>query len=1634
MKENLKTYPLLQAQMGVYIECMEHQGEIFYNIPLLYKLDKNTNIKQLQLAVVKAFCNHPNLFSHFEEDENGLPVSVAGEVKEFEIPVIETDAIENVKASLIQPFNLACPPLFQVKIIIDTNHVYLYMDIHHTLYDGTSTGILENDINKAYAGEELTPERISVQELANEENEARKSEAHAEGKKWYEEQFAGAEELSSDFLADKEKPELKTKRLNFHLEGINYKEVRAFCHEQQIKGSALFIGGFGYLLARYNGEEQALFSTVYNGRDKEEMMNTVGMFVKSYPVFAKFSFEEQPVDYLRNLQQQTDGSRKHSVYSYGDIVTELNINPAIMFSYQGKMLDNTEMCGCTTTNENLAYYGAPSDKPTFLVWQHGEGYTLDVEFPENKYSDGLICSIADAYIQVLKGMLSQSTLKDITLLSTEAEATLDSFFGPKLAYDDTQTIVSLFKKNVEQYPDNLCVNYKEKSYTYKEVDEFSDRIAAYIISKGITPENAISVMLNRSAAMVIVSLGIMKTGCAYQPLDPSYPADRLNYMMKDADARLLIADRDLRPIVNEYEGEVLFADELDNLPAANVALPEVKPEYTYILLYTSGSTGVPKGVMLSHANMVAYDAWYQKKFQLDHTCHTAPYASYGFDAFMIDTYPALACGASIYIVPEEIRLDMEALNNFITDNKISHTLMTTQVGCQFAMNMENDSLRYLLTGGEKILTFEPPKSYQLINAYGPTENTISITCFPVTEKLNNVPIGEANDNMRLYIVDKIGQRVPVGCAGELWAAGPQIGKGYLNLPEKTAESFIENPFATEEQYVRAYRTGDTVCWREDGQVLFMGRKDGQVKIRGFRIELKEVEGKIREFDGIKDVTVQAFDAEGGGKFIAAYIVADSQIDIESLNAFIMEEKPPYMVPAVTMQIEKIPLNVNQKVDKKALPKPEVKSVAVEESNVPMNVLEEQIKAVIAEVIHNEEFGVTTPLVYAGLTSISCIQLAVKIFKKFGVKIETKQFAKTGTLQEIENAVLNKLLTMTDDAPAEKETSSEVSSETSNLKEAQLTYPQQGVYYDCMKNPALTTYNIPFMISLPDGLKGEDIVKAVKDTVLAHQSLRFIFTTKDGEAVQKFVEDMPIEIPVVNMTQEELEKEKATFVRPFNLAKGPLFRFELVECDQHFYLLTDIHHLVSDGGSENIFLQEICARLNGEETEAEEYTYLQFATDQRAAEGGDSYQASKDFFAKRLSILEGASEIPTDLPKNNGAEHTYADVKVPVEFKSVESLAMKMGVTPMSFYLAGTFYTVSRYVNSKEVGLGTISNGRSNLKLYNTTGMFVNTLALTQEVGDQSVAEFIKEVAANFSETLTHEDYPFAQIAADFGFMPEIVFEYQVGVISDNLVNGNPVDMQVLTLDRAKFKIKIAIHSNADGSHVLVVGYDEAYYSRDLAERLAESLKAVFEGLIHQLDTPIKHISIMSETQKEEVEKLHNVALTETTCHRFYEPIEQWAETQGDKIALIATDRTLTYAEFNAEANRIAHALIAKGVKHGDRVVVLLPRDSRVLTTIFGISKAGAAYIPCDPNYPAERIQLILEDSEARFVVTTDEHMSEHGDKAINVDDLKSDHTENPNIDVQPDDLVYLIYTSGSTGRPKGVMLRHEGICNYLRNH
>ncbi|MBR4460049.1 MAG: amino acid adenylation domain-containing protein, partial [Paludibacteraceae bacterium] len=969
--------PLSFAQTGVYFECVKNPTSTLYNIPMRLQLPADISNDALRQAVLTVVANHPELHVRFRTNETGVVQQMEDTPPIIDILEMTEEQAEAYKNDFVQPFNLSNEMLCRFAIVRTDTRLYLYCDIHHLVCDGASYDIFTNEICALLDGKTIEPEICTYAQFVSEQKQAEASDTFAAAAEFFRSRLGeidGATELSSDLTNPKQRGEIAYVSAPFNLSA-----TEQLAKAQGVTPAALSLAAVFYALARFANSDEVCITTISNGRSNLRISNTMGMFVNTLALTAKVG--EQTVEqFIREIADSFEQTLAHEDYPFARIAADYDLTAEIMFAYQMGIFSHYEVHGQAIQTDNMEL-NVPKFKISFYVMEVDGKPSIAIEYDNGRYSQGSMQSLAEAVSNALDAFAAAPTapLTSVSLIGEAQTRLLDSFNQTEVPYDDTQTIVSLFTKQAAATPDNIAVVYTDRRYTYRQVDELSDRIAAYIAGKGLKHEDVVSVLIPRCEWMPIAALGVLKAGCAYQPLDPSYPAERLNFMMQDANAKLLIAEEELRPIVNEYQGDVLLTKDLTTLPKTKFTRPSVAPEDLFILLYTSGSTGLPKGCQLTHGNLVAFCHWYQRYYGLKAEHKVAAYASYGFDACMMDMYPALTCGAAVHIVSEDIRLNLPDLNEYFNREGITHSFMTTQIGYQFATNVDNHSLLHLSVGGEKLATLTPPTAYKFHNGYGPTECTIFTTTYEVATKMQNIPIGRPLDNMHLYIVDPQFNRLPLGAVGELWVSGPQVSRGYLNRPEKTAETYIANPFTDEAKYARIYRTGDIVRYLPDCNIQFVGRRDGQVKIRGFRIELKEVEAVIRDFPGIKDATVQAFDYPNGGKYIAAYIVSDEQVDIQALNAFIKESKPSYMVPAATMQIDAIPLNQNQKVNRKALPTP-VMQASDRDYVAPANDTEKLFCDIFASVLSMDKVGATDNFFELGGTSLMVTRVIIEADK------------------------------------------------------------------------------------------------------------------------------------------------------------------------------------------------------------------------------------------------------------------------------------------------------------------------------------------------------------------------------------------------------------------------------------------------------------------------------------------------------------------------------------------------------------------------------------------------------------------------------------------------------------------------------
>ena len=1628
----MNTAPLSQAQIGIFAECMQNPEKKLYVIAYLYKLGHNVDLERLRQAVLKVVEAHNSTYCRVRINADGNAEQYIDDSEPFEVNIDKIADIANEKPRLMQKMTLDGGKLMYFRLMHDDNGKYLYIQFHHIIFDGASLTTLVSEIGKAYDGTAIEKEEVTAFDCALAEQQMRNGDEWQRDKQWYQDHFT-CDDVDTVMLPDIDEDTFKSNTIERML-SVDAKAIDSFCKDNTLKLSNFFTSAFALLLSRYTGDEQVLFSTVWHGRNDKRMARTFGMFVNTMPAFYKITGGMKVSDLLGQGNVVTAETRNHTTYSFSDFCTEQQVLTHQMFVYQGKLFSGLTIGGEPVEVEQVA--SNTTDEPMEIqLFQTDNGYKIVVSYHAHRFSETFVEQMVQSYENIVVQMMDiGECLDNIGLVAQKQLVLLDQFNHTDLPYDESQTVVTLFQTQAKLHPDKTAVVYNDVRMTYKELDELTDRIASCLAAKGLGAEDVVSVLIPRCEWMATASLAVLKAGCAYQPLDPSYPTERIEFMIQDSGTKLLIADESLRPIAGSYNGDVVFINELAGCRDSGVRPTPPKPDSLMTMIYTSGTTGLPKGCQIEHRNVVAFCHMHQHCHNITDQSRIAAYASYGFDASIEELFGALTIGAELHIIPEEIRLDLVALNEYFERNGITISFMTTQVAYQFATNFECKPLKRLLTGGEKLPALTPPANYVLCNGYGPSESICYVTNFDVSAYRKNIPIGKAQTNVKCYVVDKFGHRLPVGAAGEMWVAGPQVTRGYLNRPEKTAEAYIDNPFDNDMKYNRVYRTGDMVRYLTTGEIEFVGRKDGQVKIRGFRVELKEVEAVIREFKGVKDVTVQAFDEEGGGKFIAAYVVADEAVDFDALNSFIMEQKPPYMAPAAIMQIASIPLNQNQKVNKKALPKP-VKRAVVQptESNAPLNILEEELHSIVAGIVGNGDFGLTTVLGYIGLTSISAIKLAVQLNKRFGVTVNSKSLVKSGTLQSIENEILTSLLNR---EALHEEPRSGAHAATTNVP---LSYAQTGVYVECMKQPASTVYNVPSLIRFPHDTDTTLLAKSVEKVILAHPQFRARFDNAGADVVQTVDLSMPVEIAQSQRSEEELEQYKHEFVKPFRLKQGPLFRMEIVTTEKSVCLLTDVHHLVFDGGSFDIFMKQLCDLMNGIDIEDEAFSFADYVAAEKAAENSEQYMAARDFFNERLAKVEGVTEMQSDL--TNPIEQGVTEaVSAPIDFEAIELFCRQHDITPAHLTLAAVFYSLARFTNSEHLCITTISNGRSDLRIRNTVGMFVSTLALSSCINDQKVIDFLNETSANFDATLEHENYPFAQIASDYDISAEIMFAYQMGVVDNYAYNGQKLEIENLELNVPKFRIAIYIKEE-NGLPSVCVEYDNGRYSSSMMQSLAISVSNAAKCFVNHPEQPLQNVSLLDNRQTALLDSFNHTDVAYDDSQNIVSLFRRQVEQNPDNQAVVYHEKAYTYREVDEISERIASHLVEKGLGAEDVVSVLIPRCEWMVIASLGVLKAGCAYQPLDPSYPSERLNFMMSDANAKMLIADEslrDVVNEYQGDVLLTNDIASLPAAQPvKAEIKPSNLFILLYTSGSTGIPKGCQLEHRNIvafCHWYQRH
>ncbi|RUG03290.1 amino acid adenylation domain-containing protein, partial [Pseudomonas aeruginosa] len=1160
--------------------------------------------------------------------------------------------------------------------------------------------------------------------------------------------------------------------------------------------------------------------------------------------------------------------------------------------------------------------------------------------------------------------------------------------------------------------------------------------------------------LERSLDMLVGLLAILKAGGAYLPLDPAAPEERLAHILDDSGVRLLLTQGHLLERLPRQTGvEVLAIDGLvlDGY-AESDPLTTLSADNLAYVIYTSGSTGKPKGTLLTHRNALrlfsATEAW----FGFDERDVWTLFHSYAFDFSVWEIFGALLYGGRLVIVPQWVSRSPEDFYRLLCREGVTVLNQTPSafkqlmaVACSADMATQQPALRYVIFGGEALdlQSLRPwfqrfgDRQPQLVNMYGITETTVHVTYRPVSEAdLEGglvSPIGGTIPDLSWYILDRDLNPVPRGAVGELYIGRAGLARGYLRRPGLSATRFVPNPFpggAGE----RLYRTGDLARFQADGNIEYIGRIDHQVKVRGFRIELGEIEAALAGLAGVRDAVVLAHDGVGGTQLVG-YVVADSAEDAERLRESLRESLkrhlPDYMVPAHLMLLERMPLTVNGKLDRQALPQPDA-SLSQQAYRAPGSELEQRIAAIWSEILGVERVGLDDNFFELGGHSLLATRVISRVRQEQQLDASLKALFERPVLEAFAQG-----LERTTDAVS-----------TIPLADRQqplaLSFAQERQWFLWQLEPESAAYHIPSALRLRGRLDVDALQRSFDSLVARHETLRTRFRLEGGRSYQQVQPAVSVSIEREQFGEEGLiERIQAIVVQPFDLERGPLLRVNLLQLaeDDHVLVLVQ-HHIVSDGWSMQVMVEELVQLYAGYSQgldvvlPALPIQYADYALWQRSWMEAGEKERQLAYWTGLLGGEQPVLELPFDRPRPARQSHRGAQLGFELSRELVEAvraLAQREGASSFMLLLASFQALLYRYSGQADIRVGVPIANRNRVETERLIGFFVNTQVLKADLdGRMGFDELLAQARQRALEAQAHQDLPFEQLVealqpernASHNPLFQVLFNHQSEIrsvtpevqLEDLRLEGLAWDGQT-----AQFDLTLDIQEDENG---IWASFDYAtdLFDASTVERLAGHWRNLLRGIVANPRQRLGELPLLDAPERRQTLSEWNPAQRECAVQgTLQQRFEEQARQRPQAVALILDEQRLSYGELNARANRLAHCLIARGVGADVPVGLALERSLDMLVGLLAILKAGGAYLPLDPAAPEERLAHILDDSGVRLLLTQG-HLLERlprqtGVEVLAIDGLVLDGyaESDPLTTLSADNLAYVIYTSGSTG-------------------
>ncbi|MGO4953467.1 amino acid adenylation domain-containing protein [Paenibacillus sp. DRB1-1] len=1239
---------------------------------------------------------------------------------------------------------------------------------HHILMDGWCLPLVTQEVFERYDAiqqgktltfQEVTPYKEYISWLENQDKQMASA--------YWEEYLHGYEGqtvlpiLPEETVVAQHSNQSQTTKMVYSLGKELSTQLKELAKKHQVTLNTVMQAAWGIMLQKYNGSQDVVFGSVVAGRPEEipSVESMIGLFSNTIPVRVKNEKTTGFNEVMKMIQEQALQSHDYATYPLYEIQAKTDQKQDLIshiMIFENYPISESSINSISISN--IKMLEETNYKLNIIVVPENE-IEIQLQFDLNHYTTKSINEIKKHWIKLLKDIVTNSyePVERYSLISEEELSQfLETINRNQIDYS-SQTLQQLFEEKVVSIPEKTAVVFRNQKLSYTELNEKANQLARTLMLKGVERGDFVGLMVERSLETMIGILAILKTGAAYVPIDPEYPTERISYIIKMSYSKVLLTQLHLKEKVY-FEGEYLFLDDLSNYygNSSNISLDTSPNDLAYII-FTSGSTGNPKGVAIEHHSVSNFLEELDRRDPNSKNNRLLQKTSISFDASIWELFWWMKKEGSLYMLESGKEKDPSYLVRAVQDYKITHLEFVPSMLNAFLSYLEDNpeiqlpSLQYISVGGEALSTplverfhRNLGQSYEavLYNTYGPTETTvevISYMCSPNDDIRKNIPIGKPNLNTEVYILNGNQEMQPVGVPGELLIGGPGLSRGYLNNPEITQERFINNPFKNIYPNLseRIYKTGDLARWLPDGNLEYLGRTDDQVKIRGYRIELGEIELRILKVADVQEATVVVREKDGL-KQLCAYYVAKKQLTVRQLREALASELPEYMIPSYFVQLKQMPLTANGKVDRKSLPAPEEQLVTGTAYVAPRTEVEQRLAQIWQDVLHLNQMNVLDNFFDIGGHSLRATTLASKIRKAFNIELTIREIFQYPTIEQLAEQLQTRH-------------QAEFSIPVTRLQEYYpLSSAQKRMYVLSQTKGGELSYNMPGALYMEGNIDVSQLEQAFCTLIQRHESLRTSFEMFEGKPVQRIHEQVNFKVEQYQMSEVEVEQAINQFVRSFVLQEAPLLRVSVIHVGlERSILLFDMHHIISDGVSINIIIQEFIQLYKGEELVPLQRQYKDYACWQNEQLHSEAMKKHEAYWLRLLDGDLPQGELPIDYERPNARSYEGEILEFHVDENLTEKLqlvANESGTTLYMILLAAYSVLLAKYSGEEDVIIGTPIAGRTAAEVEPIVGMFVNTLALrTQPTGDKTFAGYLQEVKATLLQAYEHQEYPFEEL-------------------------------------------------------------------------------------------------------------------------------------------------------------------------------------------------------------------------------------------------------------------------------------------------